>query len=884
MKRIIILLAAVLFFFINANGQTYQNLGSPFGNNMQALNVQKAFYIPRGATLTLNGKLDTAGAVFYNTTDSSMYYWTGSQWLKFASGGLPCPVYWGDLFGKITDQLDLDSALDSKEPVITPKNIADTTPYYWNGYKVFANFYDNLRKGMKVTYDSSSQYMTFTSPDNLFHSQRNIENMDTTGVYGGVWSYNTSTRGAKPISTGSGVVYVYWINNDNKIDTVNNGTYIALNRSDNLIYTRTFSPGAGMSAWKKVLDSATVAAAYLPLTGGYINGLVGFKNKAGTPVVTADNIAQQSDNTGNLRWWYSNGQYIKFDTSGMNGGNVNLMLASITQAGNTFNGASQLVKMTASTKLPAVDASLLVSINPLLGLDGTGGSAGQSIRKNAGNTAWEYYTPSGGAGTVTSVSFTGGLISVANATTTPAFTVAGTSGGIPYFSSTSTWASSALLTANAIMIGGGAGAAPATTTTGTGVLTALGVNTGSSGAFVVNGGALGTPASGTATNITGLPLTSGVTGVLPIANGGTSSNLSATGGVGQYLKQSSSGAAITVGTIPASDIASGAALTKTDDANVTLTLGGTPTTALLASTSLTIGWTGTLSGTRGGTGVNNGSNTITLGGNINTASSFTTSGANALTLTTTGITNITLPTTGTIPTIAGAETFTNKTLTSPTINAGAISGTFTGAATFSGNINFTAAQTLFNTTSNVYRTTNGGSNASAQYAFDLGGSISTAGSLGILLDNTVGGIGFTAANGTRRILRGEIALTNLVNTAGSEAADLSFYTQSGGTVAAERLRITSGGGFVINATNTATGTTGNQTINKPSGTVNIAAGGTTVTVTNSLCTTSSIVLCVLRTNDATATLKNVVPGSGSFVITLGAATTAETSIGFVVIN
>lgn len=40
-------------------------------------------------------------------------------------------------------------------------------------------------------------------------------------------------------------------------------------------------------------------------------------------------------------------------------------------------------------------------------------------------------------------------------------------------------------------------------TTGTGVVTALGVNTGSSGAFVVNGGALGTPLSGTVTNLTG---------------------------------------------------------------------------------------------------------------------------------------------------------------------------------------------------------------------------------------------------------------------------------------------------------------------------------------------------------------------------------------------
>ena len=50
-------------------------------------------------------------------------------------------------------------------------------------------------------------------------------------------------------------------------------------------------------------------------------------------------------------------------------------------------------------------------------------------------------------------------------------------------------------------------------------------------------------------------------------------------------------------------VAAGQALTRVNDTNVTLTLGGSSATALLAATSLTLGWTGTLSVTRGGTGV-----------------------------------------------------------------------------------------------------------------------------------------------------------------------------------------------------------------------------------------------------------------------------------------
>ena len=69
------------------------------------------------------------------------------------------------------------------------------------------------------------------------------------------------------------------------------------------------------------------------------------------------------------------------------------------------------------------------------------------------------------------------------------------------------------LTSNGLVTTGSGDGTLSVTVPGTGVLTALGVNVGTAGAFVVNGGALGTPSSGTLTNATGLPISTGVSGL-----------------------------------------------------------------------------------------------------------------------------------------------------------------------------------------------------------------------------------------------------------------------------------------------------------------------------------------------------------------------------------
>lgn len=87
-----------------------------------------------------------------------------------------------------------------------------------------------------------------------------------------------------------------------------------------------------------------------------------------------------------------------------------------------------------------------------------------------------------------------------------------------------------------------------------------------------------------------------------------------------------------------------------------------------------------------------------------------------------------------------------------------------------------------------------------------------------------------------------------------------------------------------NATVTAGGTTGAQTINKSAGSVNFAATATSLVVTNSTVASTSIIICTVGTNDATLKSVQCIAGSGSFTMFANAAAAAETRVNFWVIT
>jgi hypothetical protein len=416
-------------------------------------------------------------------------------------------VFNGTAWQKI-DNSDLVVSVNGQTGAVTltTTNISEGTNQYFTNTRARSA----LSAGTGISYDSSTGVITNSSPDQTVALTAGT-GISTSGTYPNFTIANTAPDQTVSL-TGSGTTTI-------------SGTYPNFTVSSADQYTGTVTSVTGTSPVASSggnTPAISLASGYGDTQNPYASKTANYflaspNGSAGVPtfraIVAADVPTLNQNTTGtasNVTGTVAIGNGGSGQTTAQTAMNA---FAGAVTSGSYLRGNGTNVVMSAiqASDVPTLNQNTTGTASNVTGTvaianGGTGATTAANARTNLGSTtlgsnlftitnpsavtfprfnadntvssldASTFRTAIGagtGNGTVTSVAqtFTGGLISVSGSPVTTsgtlALTVAGTSGGIPYFSSASTWASSSALTANAVIIGGGAGAAPSTITTGT---------------------------------------------------------------------------------------------------------------------------------------------------------------------------------------------------------------------------------------------------------------------------------------------------------------------------------------------------------------------------------------------------------------------------------
>ena len=540
------------------------------GDLVNIVSYDSAGNVTLPASLTLPGNLSVFGRFFdsYSSPGTAGQFLkstgTGTEWVNItASGG-------GG--GTVTSVAALTIGTTGTDLSSTVAN-STTTPVIT----------------LNVPTASATNRGALSSADwSTFNGKQNTITLTTTGSSGAatfvtntlnIPNYTLSGLGGEPIIT-AGTTAQYW-RGDKSFQTLNTAAVV---ESTNLYYTDTRS----RSAVSLTTTGSSGAATYTSATGVFnipnytLTGLGGFANPmttlgdmiygaaSGTPTRFAGNITttrQYLSQTGTgaasaaPAWSTITGADVTGNAlTKTDDTNVTLTLGG-TPSAALLRAASITVGWTGQLAVGrgGSGASTLTGVligNGTSAFTGVAGTANQLLRRNAGDTAYEFFTPTYLTAAITSLN--GLTASTQTFTNDTNVTI------------TSATSAHTLGWSGQLSVGRG----------GTGASTAVAAFDNLS----------------PATTLGDLIYHNGTDNVRLAGN-----TLSAK----QFLVQTGTGAVSAApawSTVLASDVQSSAALTKTDDTNVTLTLGGTPASSLLSAVSLTLGWSGQLSVGRGGSG------------------------------------------------------------------------------------------------------------------------------------------------------------------------------------------------------------------------------------------------------------------------------------------